>query len=584
MLHIRSYFAFLLAFLPCHFLLAQTLPIAIDGLFSDWTTEAVSFEDGVDATNGNDLLRMSVANDENYLFIRFEVSDEVVLTDNNDLTLFIDGDHNSLTGKSTNGIGAELELRFGDRDVIFYHGNSQTFLDLSDVKFHSLPTFSGKVFELAIGRNVKPDGIFPLFTGNQIRLFFQNGTAGDKMPNAGLVFNFTFDNDPAPPYQPIDLQKLSPNHLRLMTWNVLQDGLLDIVRKSHFQRVLATIQPDIVTFNECWDMTAAQAKSFMNTALPLANGQSWNTVKLESGNITATRYPILQNWNIYPGHRLMASLIDLPDAIFDKDILVVNGHLRCCSANSERQLEADAFASFILDAKSPGGVITLPENTPFVLSGDMNLVGWEQQYLTLSSGDIVNTSVFGNGGPLDWNNSPLVDVVALQTDQRMAYTWNEPGSQYPPSRLDFHFCSNSVLEVKKAFTLQTEIMSQARLDAFGLYANDTGGASDHLPKVTDFVVREFTGAMVVQWPAIQLAVSPNPATTFTTVKWTNPKPAVIIFSLKKMDGILVRQWTARHSEGPATEFVDLVGLSQGAYLLEMQVAGEGARVVLVKLE
>ncbi|MBK9016933.1 MAG: endonuclease/exonuclease/phosphatase family protein [Saprospiraceae bacterium] len=336
-----------LALFPLHFVAAQTLPIAIDGQFNDWTSQAISLEDAGGAGTGSDLLRMSVANDENYLFIRFEIDQEVVLTDNNDLTLFLDGDHNQLTGKSINGIGAELELRFGDRDGVFYHGNSQWYIDLSDVKFHHLPTFSDKVFELAIGRDVLPDGVFPLFTGNVIRLYFQNGTAGDKMPNAGQTFDFTFDSDPAPPFQAIDLQKLSSDHLRILTWNTLYDGLLDIIRKPHFQRVLAALQPDIVTFNECWDMTAGQAATFMNTAVPLGNFQSWNGVKLEDGNITVSRYPILQSWNIYPGHRLTASLIDLPDAQFDKDILVVNGHLRCCSANSERQLEADAFAKFI---------------------------------------------------------------------------------------------------------------------------------------------------------------------------------------------------------------------------------------------
>ena len=541
-------------------------------------------EDAGGAGTGTDLLRMAVANDENYLFIRFEIDQEVVLTDNNDLTLFLDGDRNQLTGKFINGIGAELELRFGDREGVFYHGNSQWFIDLSDVKFHHLPTFSDKVFELAIGRDVLPDGVFPLFTGNEIRLYFQNGTAGDKMPNAGQAFDFTFDSDPAPPFQAIDLQKISSSHLRILTWNTLYDGLLDNARKPHFQRVLAALQPDIITFNECWDMTAGQAATFMNTAVPLGNFQSWNAAKLIDGNITVSRYTILQNWLIYPGHRLTASLIDLPDTQFDKDILVVNGHLRCCDANSERQLEADAFAKFILDATSPGGVIDLPAATPFVLSGDMNLVGWQQQYTTLTTGDIVNTTSFGNGGPLDWDGSNLLDVLALQADQRMAYTWHEAGSQYPPSRLDFHICSNSVLEVKKAFSLQTEIMAQARLDANGLYQDDTGSASDHLPKVTDFVVKPLTNAVVVERPAMQLIVSPNPATTGTTVVWTNPKPAEIMFSLKKMDGSLARQWAARHPEGPASESVDFVGLPQGAYLLELQMPGEVVSVVLVKVE
>ncbi len=561
----------LISLFSLQFLTAQTLPIAIDGQFNDWTTSAASFEDGLDVTIGNDLLRMSIANDEHYLFIRFEVSQEVVLTDNNDLTLFLDGDNNQLTGKSINGIGAESELRLGDREGIFHVGNSPWYHDLSDVDFHNLPTFSGKVFEIAIGRNVKPNGVSPLFTGNKIRLYFQIGTAGDKMPNTGQTFTYTFSNYPSPVYQPIDLQRLSPAHLRLMTWNVLSDGLLDIVRKTHFQRVLTAIQPDIVTLNECWNMTAAQAVTFMNSALPLGNGLNWKSVKLDAGNITLSRYPILQNWYFYPGHRLTASLIDLPDAVFDKDILVVNGHLRCCAANSDRQLEADAFAHFILDAKSPGGVIDLPENTPFVLSGDMNLVGWQQQYTTLTMGDIVNTNLFGSGGPLDWDGSPLQDVVSLQADQRMAFTWHSEGSQYPPSLLDFHICSNSVLQVKKAFTLQTEIMSQARLTAYGLQQNDTGTASDHLPKVTDFVVTDLTRTSEVELGYPSVRIYPNPASEllFLKSKIVLTAPATLRF-FNNM-GQEVRQWGIK--TGQLEQSFSLSGLEDGIYFWSLESEG-----------
>ncbi len=559
--------AIVLAFSPLYFLAAQTLPIAIDGQFNDWTSEAVSLEDAGGGGTGIDLLRMSVANDENYLFIRFEIDQEVVLTDGNGLTLYIDGDNNQLTGKSTNGIGAELELRLGDRDGYFYHGSSTWYHDLGDVGFVSLPTFSGKIFELAIRRDAKPDGVFPVFTGNKARIYLQNGTSGDKMPNAGQTFSFTFDADAAPAYTPIDLQKNAPNQLRLMTWNVLQDGLLDVVRKPSFQRVLAATNPDIITFNECWDMTAAQAKSFMNTAIPLGNGQNWNTVKLESGNITATRYPILENWNIYPGHRLMASLIDLPDDQFEKNILVINGHLRCCSANSDRQLEADAFAKFMLDTKSPGGLIDLPENTPFILSGDMNLVGASQQYTTLTTGDIQNTNIYGNGAPLDWDGTDLLDVLALQTDQRMAYTWHETGSQYPPSRLDFHICSNSVLEVKKAFTLQTDLMSQARLTTFGLQKNDNTIASDHLPKVTDFVVKGLTETVAHSNFSLKIETVPNPALDGFYLKSETPIQASNLY-LMDAQGQIVKQWQLLETQ--RSQWFSLEGLPNGLYFWRLE--------------
>ncbi len=561
---------------------AQSLPIAINGSYDDWTAEAVLLEDAVGDVAGLDLLNLKVANDEKYLFLRLEIDEQVVLTDNNDLTLFIDGDNNGLTGLAVNGIGADLELRFGDREGRFYFGNSSTTISLEDVGLHSLPNFSNEVFEIAISRDAKPNGLLQLFTNNAIRIYLRNGASGDKLPNQGQTFPYQFDEDAVAPFQPIDLQKISADQVRLLTWNVLNDGLLDNTRKPYFTKIIKLLQPDIITFNECWDMTAGQAASYVNAALPLGNLQSWKSVKLVDGNITVSRWPILQSWEIYPDHRLMASLIDLPNAQYDKDFLVVNGHLRCCSANSERQLEADAFAEFILDAKTIGGEIDLPERTPFVLSGDMNLVGWRQQYETLVTGDVVNTNAFGNGGPLDWDGTDLLDVVALQADQRMAHTWQEDGSQYPPSRLDFHFISNSVLEVKKAFTLNTEIMSNQRLDTYSLGEADTRNASDHFPKVADFEMVSSTATTAIAQQKFDLMASPNPAASFTELQWKQPKAGEVTFALRQMDGSPLRSWKAFIAEGDAAQTVDLTGFPAGAYLLEMNMEGKTAAVVIVK--
>ncbi len=569
-------------FLRSNGLGAQALPIAIDGQYDDWTTEAVKFEDAAGDVTGLDLLNFSVANDEKYLFIRLEIDEQVVLTDNNDLTLFIDGDINNLTGLSANGIGAELELRLGDLEGRFYFGNSSTGISLEDVGFHHLPNFSNETFEMAIARDAMPNGFAPLFSSNTIKLYFRNGVTGDKMPNQGQTFSYQFSEDAVEVFQPIDLQKLSSNHVRLLTWNTLFDGLLDINRRPHFKQVLVALQPDIITFNECWDMTAQQAASFVNEALPLGNFQSWKSAKLVDGNITVSRWPILENWAFFPEHRLHASLIDLPNDQYSKDFLVINGHLRCCSSNSERQLEADAFASFIMDAKLPGGDIELPEGTPFVLSGDMNLVGWRQQYTTLVTGDIVNNNVFGNDAPLDWDGTDLLDVLPLQADQRMAHTWHEEGSQYPPSRLDFQFCSNSVMEAKKAFVLNTAIMPSVRLDFYDLEADNTLLAADHLPLVADFEIVGATASTAVAEQKKSLVASPNPAADYSILNWTQPHAGEVIFALRQMDGRLLRSWKAVFGKGDATQTVDLQGLPSGGYFIEMNMEGNMRGVVCVK--
>jgi len=116
----------------------------------------------------------------------------------------------------------------------------------------------------------------------------------------------------------------------------------------------------------------------------------------------------------------------------------------------------------------------------------MNLVGNSQQYYTIIEGDIQDTDSYGEGGFPDWDNSELEDIICRQTDKRMAYTWRHDNSEYPPGRLDFIFYTNSIMSTAKSFTLQTEIMSDERLENYGLLWDDTKGASDHFPIVADF--------------------------------------------------------------------------------------------------
>ena len=568
--------------LPVSFLNAQSLPIVIDSQFGDWTAEAVEFQDATGDGTNIDLLSFSVANDESYLFLRLEMANEVLLTENNSLTLYLDTDNNPLTGKVLSGIGAELEVRFGDREARFYYGNSNYTIGLDNVKFSHQPTVSNEVFEMAIGRNVNLLGNIPLFPGNTVSILFRDGT-NDQMPNSGQTFSYLFDNTPTPATELFSLEKENPQHIRLLTWNVLGDGLDDIDRAEHFKRVLSVLKPDIVTFNECWDMTAPQVATFMNVAAPLGNFQSWKAVKLDQGNITVSRFPILQSWNFFSGHRLTASLIDLPDGIYQKNLLVINGHLRCCtSGNYNRQLEADAFAAFILDAKTPGGVIDLPEGTPFVLSGDLNLVGWRQQLTTLLTGQIVNTGTFGPGGSPDWDGTDLLDVIARQTDQRMAYTWRNDGSSYPPSRIDYHLCSNSVMEVEKAFTLQTEIMSPARLAQYGLQQYDTKSASDHFPKVTDFSLMALTATSEPATSSFELKITPNPTSGAFSAACQMKKNGKATFSISRADGSAVRQWQEPLSAGPQTLPVDVSDLPSGIYIFEIKTGGQTEQARIVK--
>jgi hypothetical protein len=479
----KIFFATYFLLVP-HSIFSQSLPIFLDGRTDDWNISVPTYIDIENDGSIYDFKHFSVTNDEKFLFFRIKITPFLKLVEDNQLLLYIDGDNNSSTGFQINGIGAELRFNFGTRNGFNYFTN--TSLTHSSIQFRSFPTVTDTVFEFAIGRQFIP----PANGTGTIRIFFvDNSSNGDRMPNNGSTFEFTFDETPTEPLVPIEISREDTSLLRVMNWNVLNDGLLDPNREQNFARVLQAINPDVIGFNEMWNSTVSEVQNKLNNILLLQTG-SWSAVKLDGGTVTASKYPIIQSWLVYPGQRITASLIDLPEQ-FGNNILVINCHYKCCggSANdATRQREADATVAFILDSKTPGGVIDLPPNTPFVILGDLNFVGDRQQLITLLTGEIINTQLFGNSGPPDWDDSELEDLLSSQSDKRTAYTWRDDPNSFSPGRLDYQIYSNSVMNVEKHFVLQTEVMSPARLNQYGLQMYDTRNASDHFPKVSDISI------------------------------------------------------------------------------------------------
>ncbi len=544
---------------------AQALPIGIDGRFNDWNNATANFTDTQGDGADYDLLSFSVSNDSAYLYIKFALSEEILLNDYNDLRIEIDGDNNASTGYSINGIGAELGFIFGERFGYFDYGPGTENVYHHDIDFYALPTVTSDTFEIAIGRNVMPDGSTPLFTSNTIKLcFVDNDSGGDWMPNSGTTFSYTFDDTPVETYAPIAFEKENESDIRLMTFNTLFDGLIDGTRVNSFKRIITAADPDIITFNECWDTQASEARNLLNIWLPIS-GDTWKCVYGVYGNITCAKYPINDTYTVIVTsdggytNRIAASLIDLPTS-YPRDIMIINTHLKAAGGdenNQIRQEEADAIIRFIRDIKTPGGALTLPVNTPFIISGDLNLVGYSQQLTTLLTGDIVNNAVYGPDTPPDWDNTDLLDVISFQSDVRMAYTWKDIATSYWPGRLDYAIATETGFHAANAFTVNTGVMSPERLALYGLQAGDSQNASDHFAKVTDFYMdANIAIENMTSNDAFQLR--PNPSNGVFTIELKHSGLMEIFdISGKMIDSQNINGRTEIHISNPGVYFVKL---------------------------
>ena len=454
--------------------------IQIDGQFSDWDANSsiVYFEDSISDTDGADLLNLSITNDENFLFIKIKLDREIDLLDDfenpSDIIIQIDADNNSNTGYSVGGIGSEYGIRCLEKFVYDNTYPGDNIEPLSFVQFRALPSITSDEFEIAIGRYPFGESIF----NDTIAIVIKENHSNDFIPNEGEILTFTFDDTYHEPVELIEINKENPELLRVMAYNTLNNGLNNNNRIDNFVRIISAVNPQIIGFNE----TGGTSEQDVYDVLDASLGGTWYVLKHDPENITASRFPIVGTWDVH--NKIQASLIDLDDE--GPYMLFIVGHLSCCGSDNSRQDQVDRFTEFVLDAKTPGGEITVSENTPIVFLGDMNLVGNSQQYYTIIEGDIQDTDSYGEGGFPDWDNSELEDVICRQTDKRMAYTWRNENSEYPPGRLDFIFYTNSVMSTAKSFTLQTEIMSDESLENYGLLWDDTKEASDHFPVVADF--------------------------------------------------------------------------------------------------
>ena len=481
------------------FIYCQENQIIIDGKFQDWQNIELIDDSINDNEPGLDFTSISITNDNKYLYIKFTTTDEIDLMDSGpngeslyNTVIFIDTDNNNKTGYVPGynpNIGSELGVFLNQRYVWNNISNPNIQISLYDIGFFSAPTVTSNEFEIAIDLDAQYDGE-NLFPNQEIKIQLKDLISGDEIPNINSEIIYTLNSNNLN-YTTLNTEKENEDLIRLSAYNVLYNGLDDNERLDQLTNIIKSVDADIYAFSECYETSSETVKNILDEILPISNNQGWHVIKKADDDlITASKYPIIQDWpnESYGIKKMHPCLIDLPDSLFTKDLLVINAHMSCCDNDNDRQEQADDFVNFILDAKSTGGVIDLANETPFVLCGDLNLVGLSQQLQTLTSGEIIDTEAFGIGGGMNWSDNDLKDEICVHVETPFSYTWRDitpsPGS-YSYGRLDYIIFSDDVMSSQKSFTIDTKFISQKKLNEMNLDVNDSFG-SDHLLTTIDF--------------------------------------------------------------------------------------------------
>ncbi len=469
-----------LALLPAP-TLAKALPIVPDGYFTDWKKAGKPHTDPLgDAPDGRvDLGKMWLANDDDSLYLRFQVGRDTLLQETgssgNQLRLLVDSDRKGGTGLPVEGIGAEIEYRFGERQLVFYDrdGNGVA-ASPGEGAVMGFPTHSSGVFEVRVQLPAPPK------PGKRRRVrvvLIDEG--GDRLPDGGAV-NYRFPKKKrVDPVEPLSLDRPSPDSVRIVSLNVERSTL--IARQELYRRLLRALDPDVIGFQELIGWSSAQVVSFMESALPRAAG-GWSAQVVEDV-VVASRFPIVAFAAIDAN---IVVHIDLPDALTPHDLVLFDAHPPCCTNDPGRDREVDHLMATWRDLLAESGPFPVDPMDAVTLVGDFNFVGFRRQFDTIVNGTFVDPANGPDFAP-GRDNGSLAVATGRHTHRRIAYTWRNGPSSFTPGRLDFIFFSDDVASLEKSFVFDTASMPEELLDTLGLDAGDSLRISDHLPVVADLL-------------------------------------------------------------------------------------------------
>jgi hypothetical protein len=535
---------------------SASLPIQIDGAFEDWNAAAAADPAGDPGSSGIDFTRLWVANDEPWLFIRFDTGIEIEPDEGHDIRVLLDTDDNAATGASIAGIGAELVWSLGLRSGTLYIGGGSQPTSHAALGLVVAPTVSGTEFEVAIRRDATGAGSAPLFAGPSVRVVIADFGAGGDAIGAGVLHMF----DPAPqPVPAIALARADPEHVRIASYNVENDGLFDTSagRQGALARMLGAVDADVWILNEVWNHDGPEVEARLGDLLPAGPGAAWTAVNPLQGVVVVSRFPVIEFAVLPVDTRDWVAVRVDPRPKLESDLVVLGNHWKAFSGaanDAARQDQADGLIRYLADMRA-GTRLNVAPQTPIVAGGDLNLVGIRRPLDTVRSGDIVDQGAWGPDAAPDWDGSAFDEVPARHPDQRMVYTWRSDGGSFYPGRLDWMFHTGSVLTLGNHFVLETRGMTPSNLAAHGLLATDTGTASDHAPIVADFAAGGTAGMPGVPPLALRMSAPvPNPSADVTRIDFALPREADVSLRIYDTAGRTVRTLAAGRvfAAGPHT--------------------------------
>lgn len=455
--------------------------VVVDGDPADWDLIPVAVVDaaGDAPSSGPDFASLKVTNDGYNLYLLVEFAAPVNLR-GADLKLMLDADNNPATGIPESGRGMDFTWDF-DRN----RGTS-TLTSRGDIGRGNLieriaPDASSTIHEMAISLEALPAA----GTGEPIHIILKEENSRDQIPDSGSAVAYPLQGPLSVQPMPIDTNKVNST-IRIVSWNVLRDNPFKSGNADAFLRILNALNPDIVMFQEIYEVPTEFLLQYFRDNLQVPNGEDWSIARMHDC-ITLSRYPIEDQWpsdgNVVTRHATGNRI--------GVDLLISNNHFPCCDNESGRVREAGNLIGLL--EQRLADTTAYPQG--LIIGGDLNSGGRAPELIDLT------TSLM----PLEMASPRHV----YEYDQ---YTWGSRGSVFGSSRLDFLLFDPTRLFRHKAFTLDSDLLPTEALEDMGLEAADTF-ISDHLVLVMD-----------VRSPDLPAALQAGPMAPdgSTTSSWWGP--------------------------------------------------------------